>query len=280
MRVFVVGATGVLGRQVLPRLVEHGHNVAAVARHEADVARLQRLGIDAQRGDILAAESMRAAVRGCDAVLHLATAIPKAGPQMDWSLNDRIRREGTRNLLAVAQEEGVRRYVQQSITFLYGDTGDQLVTEEYPLEARSRYASTFEMEEAVRASSLEWVMLRGGWFYGPGTGREESWRREAGQGSLRLPEDGSALVSLIRVEDMARAVVLAAESAPTGAIYNIVDDTPVRYRELYHYLAAQLLAPEPPAGGPPVASLGCSNAAIRHALGWEPAWPSYRSGLA
>ena len=94
------------------------------------------------------------------------------------------------------------------------------------------------------------------------------------------PGDGSALLSLIRVEDMARVVVLAAEAAPARAIFNVVDDTPVSYSDLYRYMAAQMLAPEPSTGGPAVASLGCSNAAIRHALGWEPAWPSYRSGLA
>jgi nucleoside-diphosphate-sugar epimerase len=135
------------------------------------------------------------------------------------------------------------------------------------------------MEEMVRASSLDWVILRGGSFYGPGTGREDAWYREAEEGKLAVPGDGSALLSLIRVEDMARAVVLAAEAAPAGAVYNVVDDVPVSYRDLYNYVAARKMLPEPPAGGPPVTSLGCSNAAIRRALGWEPAWPSYRSGL-
>jgi nucleoside-diphosphate-sugar epimerase len=280
MRAFVVGATGVLGRHTLPRLVERGHSVAAVARRPEDVERLRRLGIEAWSGDILDAESLREPLRGCDIALHLATAIPAPGPQMDWSRNDRIRREGTRNLLAMAHEQGVRRYVQQSITFLYGDGGDQLVTEARPLAPTSRISSAFEMEEAVRASELEWVILRGGSFYGPGTGREDAWRRDAEQGMLRLPGDGTALISLIRVEDMARAVVMAAEAAPAGAIYNVVDDTPVSYRTLYQYVAAQVVASEPIAGGPAIASLGCANSAIRRALGWEPAWPSYRSGLA
>ena len=79
---------------------------------------------------------------------------------------------------------------------------------------------------------------------------------------------------------MARAVALAAEAAPAGAVYNVVDDMPVSYRELYNHVAAQKMLPEPPAGGPTVTSLGCSNAAIRRTLGWEPMWPTYRSGLA
>ncbi len=279
MRMFVVGVTGVLGRHTLPRLVERGHSVAMVARHPEDVAWLRRLGFDAHRGDILDAETLREPLRGCEVALHLATAIPTR-PEMSWDLNDRIRREGTRNLLAAAQEQGVRRYVQQSITLLYGDGGDQLVSEDHPLSPYPRIASALEMEEMVRALSLEWIMLRGGSFYGPGTGREDAWYREADEGTLTVPGDGSALLSLIRVEDMARAVVLAAEAAPAGAIYNVVDDAPVSYRELYNYVAARKMLPEPPAGGPPATSLGCSNAAIRRALGWEPAWPSYRSGLA
>jgi nucleoside-diphosphate-sugar epimerase len=279
IRVIVFGATGLLGHHTLPRLVERGHSVAVVARHPEDITRLRRLGADAHRGDILDAESLRKPLRGCEVALHLATAIP-TGPGMGWELNDRIRREGTRNLLVAAQEQGVRRYVQQSITLLYGDSGDQLVSEDHPLAPYPRIASAFEMEEMVRASSLEWVILRGGSFYGPGTGREDAWYRDADEGTLTVPGDGSALLSLIRVEDMARAVVLAAEAAPAGAIYNVVDDVPVSYRDLYNYVAARKLAPEPPVGGPPVTSLGCSNAAIRRALDWEPAWPSYRSGLA
>lgn len=280
MRMFVVGATGVLGRHTLPRLVERGHSVAAVARRPEDVEQLRRLGFATWRGDILDAESMREPLQGCDVALHLATAIPVRRPGMDWSLNDRIRREGTRNLLAMAHEQGVGRYVQQSITFLYGDGGDQIVSEEWPLAPYPQIDSAFEMEEAVRASALEWVILRGGAFYGPSTGREDAWRSDAEQGKLQLPGDGTALISLIRVEDMARAVVMAAEAAPAGAIYNVVDDTPVRYSSLYGYIAAQILASEPIAGGPAVVSLGCSNSAIRRALGWEPVWPSYRSGLA
>ena len=95
-----------------------------------------------------------------------------------------------------------------------------------------------------------------------------------------MPGDGSALLSFIRVEDMAGAVVLAAGAASAGAIYNVVDEMPVSYRDLHNYVAARKMTPEPPTAGPPAISLGCSNAAIRRALGWEPVRPSYRSGLA
>jgi nucleoside-diphosphate-sugar epimerase len=279
MRVFVVGATGVLGRNVIPRLLERGHQIRAVARRVEQVAILQRLGVDARLGDILDAVSLMVAAEGCDTALHLATAIPRPGTIQDWTLNDRVRQEGTQNLLAAAADVGVRRYIQQSITFLYGDQGEQIVDESAPLRPAPRIQSAADMEAFVQASSLDWVILRGGSFYGPGTGNEDGWRKAAQEGTLRLPGDGAALVSLIHVVDMARAVVLAAEGAPAGDIYQVVDDAPVRYRELYGYVAAQLGAPVPTPGGPPVVSLGCSNARIKTALGWGPAYPSYRSGL-
>ncbi len=280
MRILVVGATGVLGRNVVPRLVERGHQVRAVARRAEQVESLRRQGIEAQQGDILDQASLLEAARGCEAALHLATAIPKPLEPPDWSLNDRVRREGTRNLLDAAIQAGVRRYVQQSITFLYGDHGNHLVDEDTPLRPAPHLQSAAEMESMVRAAPLEWCILRGGAFYGPGTGREEVLRRTAQEGPLHLPGDGEALTSLIHVVDMARAVVLAVESAPPGSIYQVVDDLPVTYRELYGYIAAQVGAAEPVPGGPKGISLGCLNGRLKATLGWEPAYPTYRSGLA
>jgi nucleoside-diphosphate-sugar epimerase len=276
----VVGATGVLGRQVIPRLLERGHSVRAVARRAEHVAALQRLGVEALPGDILAEASLFEAAHGCDAALHLATAIPTSlSPHADWSANDRVRREGTRNLLAASLQAGVCRYLQQSIVFLYGDHGQQLITEDAPLQPTPTIQSAADMEAQVQASTLEWCILRGGSFYGPGTGSEEAWRKRAREGRLLLPDDGTALLSLIHVVDMARAVVLAVEQAPAGSIYQVVDDEPNTYRALFGYIAAQLGAAAPPPGGASVASRGCSNARIKAALGWAPAYPTYRSGL-
>jgi nucleoside-diphosphate-sugar epimerase len=279
MRICVVGATGVLGRHVLPRLQERGHSVRAVVRRAEHLAPLQRQGIEAVRGDILDPRSLEPAVAGCDAALHLATAIPR-GAGGDWSRNDRIRRDGTRNLLAAATSAGVRRYVQQSITFLHGDRGTAIVDETATLQPRPGIQSAADMEAQVQASAFEWCILRGGAFYGPGTGREESLRAELQAGTLRLPGDGTAYVSLIHVADMAQAVVLAAESAPAHGVFNVVDDTPVTYATFYSYLAAQEDMPDPEPGGPVVASLACANVHLRETLPWRPAYPSFRSGLA
>jgi 2-alkyl-3-oxoalkanoate reductase len=281
MKVFVIGATGVLGRNVIPRLVERGYQVRAVVRQPRQAEILRRTGVEAAVGDILDRESLREPVGGCDAALHLATAIPPPGPHQDWSRNDRIRREGTQNLLAAAAAGGVRRYVQQSITFLYGDTGAQIVDESAPLQPGDRIQSAADMEAMVRQSALEWCILRGGALYGPHTGREERWREACRAGSLRLPGDGSDLISLIHEVDFARAIVQAAERTPAGSTYNVIDDEPLTYRELLSYLAAQLNAPVPQPGGElPLPSLGCSNARLKAAMGWTLSYPTYRSGLA
>lgn len=283
MRVFVAGATGVLGRNVVSRLIERGHTVRALVRREAERLRLQRQGAETVMGDLLDRETVLPALAGCGAALHLATAIPRPTLGADWTPNDRVRREGTRNLLDAAQAAGCRRYVQQSITFLYGDHGTRLVDESTPLAPNARISSAADMERMVRESPLNWVILRGGSFYGPGTGPERGehgWIHQALDGSLRIPAGGSALISLIHVVDMARAVVLATEHTEAAqATFNVVDDHPVSYAHLYRYIAGELDAPAPPTGGPETASLACANAAIKRALGWEPAYPSYRSGL-
>ena len=280
MRILVVGATGVLGRQVIPRLVERGHAVRAVVRRAEQGPALVTAGAEVVQGDILDRDSLTAAAAGCEAAMHLATAIP-IGPGGDWSRNDRIRREGTANLLAATAAQGVRRYLQQSIVMLYGDTGAVLADENTPVRPGPVIQSAADMEGLVQQAALAWSILRGAMFYGAGAGLEERWRQAARQGELLLPGDGSDRISLIHVVDMARAVVAAVESAPAGSIYNVVDDEPPTYAALYAYVAAQEGVAPPAAGGQRTReSFACSNAKIKRELGWQPAYPTYRSGLA
>lgn len=281
MHIALLGATGVLGRHVVPRLIERGHRVRAVVRAPADRDRLRAAGVDAVPGDILEAGTLPPAMVGVDAVLHLATAIPREGSAATWQLNDRIRREGTRNLLAAAAEGGVQRYVQQGITFIYGDHAPDGATESTPLRPAPLVQSAVDMEALVRASGLDAVILRGGAFYGPGTGRDDAWRQAARAGTLRMPADGEGFVSLIHVADMARAVVRAAEWEGEGRIFNVVDDQPVTWRELLGYVAAhEGVAPPVPGGRAELPSLAVANEAIKTILGWVPAFPTYRAGLA
>ena len=279
MHIVVVGSTGVLGRHVVPRLLECGHKVRALVRREEQATMFRRVGVESVLGDILEIDTLVQATQGCDAALHLATAIPK-GKDMDWSMNDRIRREGTQNLLTAATQNGLHRYIQQSVILVYGDHGAQIVDETASLQPGTVIESTVDMENYVRASELEWCILRGGLFYGPGTGRDEGWRQAVLDKTLRLPGQGDGLISLIHVVDMARAMVDAVEKASAHSIFNVVDDKPVRYRDLYQYVAAFVNGPDPEAGGPTLLpSLGCSNEKLKSELDWTPIYPTYRSGL-
>jgi nucleoside-diphosphate-sugar epimerase len=280
MKILIIGATGVLGRHVVPRLIERGHAVQAVARKPEQVTQLQRLGVEARLGDILDAASLNRAAVDCDVALHLATAIPKPSGPQDWEANNRIRREGTRNLLNACQQAGVRRYIQQSTVFLYEDRYPALANETTPFLPHPLLQSTYDMEELVKESSLPWSILRGGFFYGPET-FEDAWRDAAQRGALQLPGDGSGRLSLIHVADMAHAVVMAAEQAPAHSIYNVVDDRPVTYAEFFAYLAAVTGSAQPTTGGASsLPSFSCRNARLKTELGWSPAYPTYRSGLA
>jgi nucleoside-diphosphate-sugar epimerase len=280
MNIAVIGATGALGRHVVPRLIERGHHVQAIVRQPAQVERLSRMGVEAVLGDILVLETLVPATSNCDAALHLATAIPKTGETQDWSLNDQIRREGTHNFLAACNTNGVRRYVQQSITFLYGDNGTHIVNEEAAVRPTSITQSALDMESLVQATGFEWCILRGGLYYGTGTGREDKWRQAAQTGTLQIPGDGTALISLVHIVDMARAAIMAVERAPARSIFNVVDDEPVDYRTLYHYIAAQASGSEPRSGGEALLpSGGCNNTRIKTEFGWEPVYATYRAGL-
>lgn len=280
MNILVVGATGILGRTVIPRLLERGYNVRAVVRGNDQTRFLQQMGVETVMGDIFDRKSLENAARGSHAALHLATAIPKNG-NGDWRLNDLVRREGTRNLLDSLIKKGVKRYIQQSITLVYGENGQELVDESAPLQVTAISQSAIEMEDMVRTSGLEWSILRGGLFYGPGTGREEDWWASARQGRLRIPGDGSDLTSLIHIADMARAVVAALERAPAGSIYNITDDEPAKYQDLFNHIATQVGVRQPETGDPRfLPSLGVRNVKAQIELVWRPAYPNYQIGLA
>ncbi|MEW5798307.1 MAG: NAD(P)H-binding protein [Bacteroidota bacterium] len=279
MIITIIGATGVLGRNLLPHLLERGHQVRAIVRKKEQVVSLEHLGIRSFIGDILDAGTLLQPLKGSDCVIHSATAIPSNVAGGDWTMNDRIRREGTRNLLECAQRMNVRRYIQQSITMLYGDYGAQIVDESFPLQPSPYIQSALDMEESVKKSGLDWCILRGGYFYGPSTGLERSWRDAGKAGTLRIPANSNALVSLIHAADMARAIVAASEHASAQSIYNVVDDHPVTYRELLTYIAHLEGGPEPTSDGTNIPSLGCSNRLIKTELDWEPLYPSYRSGL-
>ena len=281
MRIAVVGATGVVGRHVVPRLIERGHDVRPIVRSNEQLRRFQRLGLSAVQGDILDAASLEQGLRGCEGALHLATAIPPPGPAPDWTLNDRIRREGTANLIAACQATGVQRYVQQSIAWVVADSTASVLDETAPVRPTVVTASAVDMEAVVARSDLDWIILRGGAFYGVGTNRDDRWRRLARAGELRLPGDGSGYISLVHVTDMADAIAVGAASALSRVTLSIVDDEPVTYATLFRYIANVEDAPDPRSGGAATfPSFRVTNTLARTSLGWAPRIATYRSGLA
>lgn len=278
--VAVAGVTGALGRQVLPRLLERGLAVRALVRRPEQADRLKQFGVAAAIGDLLDPSSLAPLVAGADAALHLATAIPKPGLAMDWSMNDRVRREGTAHLLAAAKAAGVRRYVQQSIAMLQAGHGADWVDEAAAPWLIATTQSAWDMEQIVRTEAPEALILRGGLFYGPGTDNSRIWREAARGGGLRTPGDGRDYVSLIHVADMAEAVVRALD-APGPATVAVVDDAPATWAELFGHIAAVENGAPPGAGAAlRIPSFRCRNDAAKRILAWRPFYASYRAGFA
>lgn len=298
MKVFVTGATGVLGRAVVPLLVAAGHQVRGLARSDANVATLRQLGAEPVSADLYAVASLREAVAGSDAILHLATKIPptnEAGRPTAWAENDRIRREGTRNLVDAALAAGVGTLIYPSITFVYRDGGDAWLEADTAALDAGFVRSTIDAEgEVARFANAgnRGITLRMGGFYGPGAASTEDQLRLARRGIALLVGTTTAYQPMIWVDDAASAVVAALDRAPSG-VYDIVDDEPLRRGELAAVFARavgrrRLL--RPPSwlarllGGAATELLGrsqrVSNRRFKAATGWTPSVPNARVGLA
>jgi nucleoside-diphosphate-sugar epimerase len=307
MRVFVAGATGAIGKQLVPRLVAAGHEVHGMTRSASNEAVLEELGAVPVVADALdphrVAEAVGAA--GPDVIVHQLTAIGAVDTrhmERDFALTNRLRTEGTDHLLAAGKAVGVRRFVAQSNAIVYGRTGAAVQTEEgafdpSPASAmRANQEAIRHLETAVLGAEwTEGIALRYGWFYGPGTGIApggevpELIRRR----KFPLVGDGGAVWSFIHVADAAEATVAAIEHGRRG-VYNVVDDDPAPVAEWLPTLAEQLGAKKPMrvprlvgrlfAGEAGVVMMtelrGASNAKAKRELAWRPAHPSWRQGLA
>jgi nucleoside-diphosphate-sugar epimerase len=279
VRVFIVGPTGVLGRALIPLLVAAGAEVRASVRSMERATRIEMPGVEFAFGDLLTIEPavLATQVEGCDAVLHLATAIGPAPGKGDMAATAALRTDGTRKLLTAALAAGAKRYVQQSIVMAYVDGGDRWLDESTAFDRSPRFRGGFEpvarMEAIVRqvdGPGLHWTILRGGAFVGPDTFQDDAIARLT-DGTMRVPGDGTNFISPVHVEDVATAVVAALERAPAGSTFNIVDE-PLRNGEYLDRLAAAVGAPAPPrdAGLRQPLSHRCTNRAAREQLSWEP----------
>ena len=283
----VLGANGVYARHLIPRLVASGHEVRALVRRREAAGVAAACGADIRKADIFDLGSMRAALEGCEIGVNLATTLPGPSGRGDFAANDRLRSEGTPNWVRACREAGVGRVIQQSIALVNSGAGEAWADEDtvYPPEnetiAGRAIAAALSMEATVRQSQLDWLILRGGLFYGPGTGFDEDWYSRALMGKLRLPGDGADYVSLAHIADMAAATVAAIARWPSRQALIVADDMPVRWRELFTHITKSVGSNDPEPGGlAGFPSFRVSNARARDALGWRPFHTDYRSGLA
>jgi nucleoside-diphosphate-sugar epimerase len=296
VKIFVAGATGVIGRAVVPRLLDAGHTVTGLARSADAAARLAAAGATPARVDLFEPADLELAVFGHDVVVNLATAIPpgSSATKADaWVDNNRIRSTGSRNLVRAALVAGAAVYVQESIAFLYPDHGDRWVDPDAGL-VPSIWTDAVRDAEANARSFAEIgggrrsVVLRFGGFYSADSEHTRLLHRAAVRGfSLDLGRH-DAYFPVIHVDDAATAVV-AALHAPSGT-YDVVDDEPMTRREhaevwsqALHRRVRRLPAWSRRLTGVAAAtgarSMRVSNRAFREATGWQPAHPSVRESL-
>jgi nucleoside-diphosphate-sugar epimerase len=309
MRVFVAGATGAIGTQLVPRLVAAGHEVHGMTRSESKQAMLCGLGAVPVVADALDADQVAKAVARAqpDVIVHELTAI---GPidmrhfDRDFALTNRLRTEGTDHLLAAGRAVGVRRFVAQGVAAYgaYARAGGPVKSEEDPLDPtparrmRETLAAIRHLEEAVLGAQwTEGIVLRYGVFYGPGTSLapgEEQFELIRKR-KFPLVADGGGVWSFIHVADAAEATAAAVDHGRRG-VYNVVDDDPAPVADWLPALAQTLGAKKPMrvpgfvgrlfAGEAGVVMMteirGASNAKAKRELGWRPAHSSWRQGLA
>lgn len=306
MRVFVAGATGAIGKQLVPRLVEAGHEVHGMTRSESKQAMLRELGAVPVVADALDPDQVAEAVGRVspEVIVHQLTAIGEIDTRhmkRAFAPTNRLRTEGTDHLLSAGQAVGVKRFVAQSNIAAYARIGAPVKSEEDaydnspPRELRANVEAIRHLEEAVLdARWTDGIVLRYGWFYGPGTSvapGEETFERIRKR-KFPLVGDGGAVWSFIHVADAAEATVAAIEHGHRG-VYNVVDDDPAPAAEWLPALAQQLGAKKPMrvprsvgrlfAGEAGVVMMteirGASNAKAKRELAWRPAHSSWRQGF-
>ena len=306
MRVFVAGATGVIGRSLVPQLRAAGHEVVGMTRSPERAGELTAQGAEAVLCDAFDAAGVERAVADAEpeVVINELTDIPRSlNPRKfeeQFATNDRLRRDGTRNLVHAAEAVGARRLISQSIAFAYAPADtlrseDDGLYEDAPAPWGTSVAAVRALEEQTLGSeTVEGVVLRYGYFYGPGTAY-------AGDGSTAMMvrkrafpvvAGGTAVYSFVHVDDAALATVAALDHGAPGA-YNVVDDDPAPIREWLPEYAAALEARPPRrvpkffariAGGRLGVYMltglqGATNEKAKRELGWTPRWPSWRQGF-
>jgi nucleoside-diphosphate-sugar epimerase len=295
MRIFVTGATGVIGRRVLPLLLGQGHSVTAAVRNRAGRERLSHPRVTFAEADLFDVDALKRALQGHQALINLATHMPDSAFKMlfrgAWRANDRIRSEGVRNLVDAALATGVERMIQESFAPTYPDRGAEWISETTPLAPAAYNKTVLDAEASVgrfASSQRTGVILRFAAFYGPDAMQVRSYIASVKAGWAPMPGRRSDYISSVSHDDAASAVV-AALKVKSGP-YNVSDDEPLRRGEFFGRLAAELKLKPPrflpkwtapmfgAVGGTMARSLRVSNRKLREETGWTPRYPSVREG--
>jgi nucleoside-diphosphate-sugar epimerase len=308
MKVFVAGASGAIGRPLVRQLLAAGHEVTGMTRREEKAEAIRAVGAKAVVCDVFDPATLENAVREAapEVVIHELTSLP---PRLDPKGKDnplaptnRLRIDGTRNLVAAAKAAGARRLIAASVAFFYAAEGDWVKGEDAPAfaEVSGQFGKAgkalAELERQVTGTEgLEGVVLRYGWFYGPGTyyDRDGSQTEDFHKRRMPIVGRGTGTFSFIQVEDAASATVAAVERGDPG-VYNVVDDEPAPLSEWAPAFARAVGAKKPRrvpvwlarlVAGPAAAAMttsqrGASNAKAKRELGWQPRHPSWRQGFA
>jgi nucleoside-diphosphate-sugar epimerase len=298
MKVFIAGASGVLGRRLVRQFVARGHDVIGQVRSAKAESAVKEAGGQPRHADLFDAESLARAAEGCDTVIHAATAIPtkqKTTPA-DWAMNDHIRRKGTRCLTEAAAKIGAKTYIQQSVVWVARPKDGSAFDENSPVVPNPSYQSAIDAETIAReAGSTEGfttAVLRGGAFYDCDSAHTQMLAEALRKRDLPVIGRGDAVWAMIHTDDAVSAYVAVAER-PMDGVWHIVDNELITVRALLETSAAQLVAPRPRrvpvwlarwfAGERAVAyftqSTRTTNARLRRDFGWTPRYPTYREGL-
>jgi nucleoside-diphosphate-sugar epimerase len=300
VNIFIAGGSGAIGRQLVPMLVRDGHRVVAMTRSANGAALLDGMGAASVIGDVFDRARLGELVERAEPeiVIHQLTAF---GATDGLAETIRIRKEGTRNLVEAAKQSTARRFIAQSISFICTPVEDGLTDEDTPLylgaapAIRALAQAVAELEDqTVRCSGMAGIVLRYGWFYGPGTNYDPTDAIPNGirRGRMQIVGTGAGTYSFIHVHDAAVATMKALTRAEPG-IYNIVDDAPARLREWLPVVAGFLGAPPPAQMSEALAreklgdmmvyifneQSGASNLKAKRALDWEPSIPSWKIGF-
>ncbi len=308
MRVFLAGATGVVGRPLLTRLVGDGHEVTGMTRSPEKVERIRAAGAEPAVCDVHDRAAIHEAIGAArpEVVIHHLTDLPaNVNPRKmkdAYAANDRLRQEGTPNLVAGAEAAGARRFVCQSIAFAYAPEGSTMRREDdrlflnapKPFDDAVRAVASMERSVLEAGGGMEGLILRFGWFYGAGTAyaSDGSIANQVNKRRFPIIGDGAGVFSFVHIDDVVEATVAAVKGGRPG-VYNVADDDPAPVREwLPAY--AEALGAKPPWGAPRwMASLlvgrfpaytmtelrGAANDKAISELGWQPKWPSWRQGF-